>query len=218
MRKRSCLHYLSRTLLGAVGGVATAALPLTIVFIEPGLAQLQYGSGFSPYVGPNTTPVLVAPESGMGCPVPSFNITGFAGDNDHWASVHRIAEGSSGNSNYGITAGVTFPFTGSFDRYCRDFAAERLRRFKQESETNYRSHEAYIIEKCISFKQNGFNLRDEGFINNFPELKACALAGKAFDTVTPASGKETSTSKAPDPSIPTTPKAIPAFLVNPRFR
>jgi hypothetical protein len=216
MRKKIRLHHFSRSFLGAVG-YATAALPLTIIFIEPGLAQLQYGTGFSPYAIPPTT-ALVSPEAGMGCPVPSFNITGFAGDNDHWASVHRIAEGSSGNSNYGITAGVTFPFTGSFDKYCRDFAAERLRRFKQESETNYRSHEAYIIEKCISFKQNGFDLTNKAFEKNFPELKACALAESAFQKVTPPSGKGTSTSQASELSIPITQKVVPTTPALPGTR
>jgi len=213
MRKRLRFHHLSRSFLGAVG-YATAALPLTTLFIESGLAQqLQFGNGFSPYVVPPIE-ATVNPDSGMGCPVPSFNITGFAGDNDQWASLHRIAGGSSGNSNYGITAGVTFPITGSFDKYCRDFAAERLRRYKQEGATNYRSHEAYIIEKCISFKQQGLDLKNEAFVKYFPYLNACALAGSAFQEVKPSSGKEPSKSQAPAPTIPVTqnvPFAAPAI-------
>jgi hypothetical protein len=210
MRKRLRFHHLLRSFLGAVG-CATAALPLTILFIEPGLAQqLQYGTGFSPYVVASPT-AIASPELGMNCPLPSFNISGFAGDNDQWATLDRVGSGATGNNNYGIAAGVTLPFTGSLGKFCKEFAAERLKRFKSEAASN----DIYIIEKCISLRLSNFSLADESFKKYFPVLaERCAGAVTAFQSVIEKPGTPGNL-QSPPPGVGAG-KGQGAVLVGPR--
>jgi len=129
------------------------SLLASLLLFTPFASQAQQRVGLTPIatvVPQFGTPPSFGIETGITCPTPSLNSSGFAADADNWASHPDTTGGRTGYGNFGVLGGINIPFGGSLSRFCADYAAQKnkiqaLNRQAQElSNANFSSPHAPV--------------------------------------------------------------------------
>lgn len=125
-------------------------IPISWVFFYASAseAQVVYGN-------PITTQSPVTPsqsfqiESGVDCPVSSFNVSGFYGGAvDNAQSSFPNVTLNSGQNNFGFVAGISIPLGGRLSTFCKEFAATKTENSRQIVEVNSARFQSELVQQC----------------------------------------------------------------------
>ncbi len=187
------------------------ALFAGLLLLSPSAAQAQQRVGLAPIA--TVVPQFgAAPsfglESGIICPTPSLNISGFAADADNWASYPDSAGGRTGYGNFGVLGGFNIPFGGSLSRFCADFAAQKNKIQALNRQAQELSNANFIITSCAGFIARDIDVTSQKFIDAFPLYAKCK-------DIAAISKKKIKAESAPPSAATTTdfPKATPVIIV-----
>lgn len=88
-------------------------------------------------------------ETGINCPVPSFNVSGFYGQATDTAHTTLLDASSRGGiDNYGVTAGFNIPLGGQLSSYCRDYAAIKTQDASKRLEITNAKYLSDLVKQC----------------------------------------------------------------------
>lgn len=182
----------------------TASLPLALGLLSTStsVAQETPQPFFSNGPGASTaTPQFYIPQqtfqidSGVTCPTPSLNVTGFAGTANDFANTSSVlrASSNSGLNNYGVTVGINIPLGGDLSKFCRDYAASRTTFERRRVENQSINAQVNLIEQCQLLYDMGFRFDNKTFddeqfasiIKEVPALSACSSLSALFDNKKP---------------------------------
>ena len=159
-------------------------------------------------------------QNEVGCPTPTFSITGFGSGLNGWGDTHYqpYQSSSTGLGNYGIAAGISVPLSNDLQKFCKDYAKIR-KEFEKDRLRNQAINSQFSFFKyCQHFRDLGYNLQDPNWFKSDGPLSAFVGCRDLAIFLDPAS-RPHPTLYVPKPSEPkpseTTPFTQPPTLVTP---
>ena len=174
----------------------------------PSYAQQRVG--FSPQstiVPQFAGPPAFGIETGISCPTPTVNISGFGANANNWASYPDTQGGHTGFGNYGVLGGINLPFGGSLSKFCAEFAAQKALIQKLNREAQELNNGNFLITSCSGFVARKINVKSDAFIKAFPMYSKCKDISYTSEPTTLITPGPT------DAKTTDFPKAAPVFLV-----
>jgi len=188
------------------------SLLASLLLFTPFASQAQQRVGLTPIatvVPQFGTPPSFGIETGITCPTPSLNSSGFAADADNWASYPDTTGGRTGYGNFGVLGGINIPFGGSLSRFCADYAAQKNKIQALNRQARELSNANFIITSCAGFIARKIDVGSQAFIDAFP------LFAKCKDITARSKTEIIKLDPAPPSVAPTIdfPKATPVIIV-----
>lgn len=154
-----------------------------VLFVLPAKSQASFRTNNVPQSNflPNSSNLSI--ESGVDCPVPTINATGFTGSSNDFANerLNPINASTSGLDNYGFSIGLNIPLNGQLGRYCEEYAHEKKRFEERRVENQKINAQVSLINNCQYLWDLGYRFDSEAFDDeNFSALKPCRALSNVF--------------------------------------
>lgn len=143
-----------------------------LVFPSACLAQVYANPPAQLSPGFNNGMSSFAPSTGIQCPTPTLNVTGFGGNTSAWGDQHyapyQSASGAFGN--YGGAIGISIPISTTSTDFCKRYAKSKAVEQEQYEKSQIMNRQIVLLQNCgILRNKLGVNLSK---IAELPEFSA----------------------------------------------
>ena len=163
------LKQISRTVSSSISIAISLLLP-SASFAESPYLSIQPGASSLPIY----TESRFELQNGVGCPSPTFSMTGFGNGLNGWGNTHYqpYQSNSAGLGNYGIAAGVSVPLRNDLQKFCRDYAKIRTEFEKDRLRNQTINSQFSFFNHCKYFYDLGYDLRNDKWFKSDGPLSA----------------------------------------------
>ena len=177
----------------------SASLPLVLIIgsNSPSIAQNVFGGGPTNILPNFSSGQQFQLDSGVSCPTPSINVSGFGGTANNFADASSFANSGFGNNNsnsgannYGVAIGLNIPLGGRYAQFCRDFAEAQTLDLQKRLEITESQFQSQLVQQCYYLFSIYINFNDKYYDEDGPG-KALFPCREIVKTINP-----------PNPSTP----------------